>query len=324
MSTTLKPSNTPLTVLVVEGDGIVALDLQRSLESLGFRVCGTADNALTALAQAEAYRPDMVLLDLNLRGAPDGIAVAQAMRNLHDIPVVFLTTDSDPELLARTRTAEPYGYLVKPMRMLELQSTIEIAHRLHAKNRRLRAQSEELRSLSMRDELTGLYNRRAFQEFGMMELRLAQRADQVIVVLYVDVDAFKRINDRHGHVVGDQALRDTAAVLRGTFRETDIIARVGGDEFAVLSIGGTLNSAEMMMQRLEVSLEQHRKLVERPFELRMSVGAHALHAKQCRDFEELIAGADKAMYSQKRRRKRNGKAATNQAEPAADPPPRRS
>jgi diguanylate cyclase (GGDEF)-like protein len=324
MSSTMTPSNTPLTVLVVEGDGIVALDLQRSLENLGFIVCGTADNALRALAQAEAYRPDMVLLDLNLRGTPDGIAVAQAMRNLHDIPVIFLTADNDLELLSRTRTAEPYGYLVKPMRLLELQSTIEVAHRLHAKNRRLRAQSEELRSLSMRDDLTGLYNRRAFQEFGMMELRLAQRADQVIAVLYVDVDAFKHINDRHGHGVGDQALRDAASVLRGTFRETDIIARIGGDEFAVLSIGGSLNSAEMMIQRLETSLEQQRRLVNRPFELHMSVGAHAVNAKQCRDFEELIAGADKAMYSHKRRRKRDGQSIANQTELPVDTLPRRS
>jgi len=299
--------NAPLTILLVDSDRINGWDIQRSLERHGFKVCGTADSALAAMAQTESYRPDVVLLDVHLGGSPDAIALAQAIRNLHDIPVIFLTTDNDPALLSRARTAEPYGYLVKPVRMLELQSTIEIACQLHAKNRRLRAQSEELRNLSMRDDLTGLYNRRAFQEFGTMELRLAQRAAQIIVVLYVDIDAFKRINDKFGHAVGDQALRDAASVLRGTFRETDIIARLGGDEFAVLSIGGAPNSSDTMMQRLNASLEQQRLLVKRPFDLQMSVGAVALDATQCRDFDDLIARADKAMYTQKRRRKQAGK-----------------
>jgi len=299
--------NAPLTILLVDSDRINGWDIQRSLERHGFKVCGTAESALTAMAQAESYRPDLVLLDVHLEGSPDAIALAQAIRNLHDIPVIFLTTDNDPALLTRARTAEPYGYLVKPVRMLELQSTIEIACQLHAKNRRLRAQSEELRNLSMRDDLTALYNRRAFQEFGTMELRLAQRAGQVIVVLYVDVDAFKKINDKFGHAMGDQALRDAASVLRSTFRETDIIARVGGDEFAVLSIGGTPNSSETMVQRLNTSLDQQRLMVKRPFDLQMSIGAVAIDATQCRDFDDLIARADKVMYSQKRRRKQAGK-----------------
>jgi diguanylate cyclase (GGDEF)-like protein len=316
-----RPPNSPLSILIVDNDRMVSWDTQRSLERHGFTVCGTADNALTAMAQAESYRPDLVLMDIHLQGSPDAIAVAQAIRNLHDIPVVFLTTDNDPALLTRARTADPYGYLVKPLRMLELQSTIEIACQLHAKTQRLRAQSEELRNLSMRDDLTGLYNRRAFQEFGTMELRLAQRAGQIVVVLYVDVDAFKKINDRFGHAVGDQALRDSASVLRGTFRETDIIARVGGDEFAVLSIGGAPNSAESMMQRLTAALNHHNEIVERPYELRMSVGGLAVDAKQCRDFDTLIASADKVMYSHKRR-KRKPKTSADGAEPETQTPRR--
>lgn len=304
-----RPPNAPLSILIVDNDRIVGWDTQRSLERHGFKVCGVADNALTAMAQAESYRPDLVLMDIHLQGSPDAIAIAQAIRNLHDIPVVFLTTDSDPALLTHARTADPYGYLVKPLRMLELQSTIEIACQLHAKTQRLRAQSEELRSLSMRDELTGLYNRRAFQEFGTMELRLAQRAGQIVVVLYGDVDAFKKINDRFGHAVGDQALRDSASILRGTFRETDIIARIGGDEFAVLSIGGAANSAETMMQRLTAALNHHNEHVERPYELRMSVGGLAMDATQCRDFDALIASADKVMYTQKHRKRKAVKAA---------------
>ena len=311
-----------LSILVVDNDGLISWDMQRSLERHGFKVCSTADNALTAMAQVESYRPDLVLLDIHLNGSPDAIAVAQAIRNLHDIPVVFLTTDSDPALLTRARTAEPYGYLVKPLRMLELQSTIEIACQLHAKNQRLRAQSEELRNLSMRDDLTGLYNRRAFQEFGAMELRLAQRAGQAVVVLYVDVDAFKKINDRFGHAIGDQALRDAASVLRATFRETDIIARIGGDEFAVMSIGGTAASAETMMDRLTTSIDQHNQHVERPYKLRMSVGTLAMDANECRDFEALIAGADKVMYSQKRRRRKASKDSGEEAELVAQTPRR--
>ena len=178
-----RAANTQLSILIVDNDRIISWDMQRSIERHGFKVCSRADNALTAMAQAESYRPDLVLLDIHLQGSPDAIAVAQAIRNLHDIPVVFLTTDSDPALLTRARAAEPYGYLVKPLRMLELQSTIEIACQLPAKNQRLVRQSEELRHLSMRDDLTGLYNRRAFQGVRRTWNFACTIAGQIVVVL---------------------------------------------------------------------------------------------------------------------------------------------
>src|SRR5256885_1766435 len=93
---------------------------------------------------------------------------------------------------------------------------------------------EELSRLAWYDDLTGLANRRAFVTVGEQLLRLAHRAGETVLVVYADLDGMKAINDCHGHAAGDEALRRAAGLLRDTFREADLVARIGGDEFCVL------------------------------------------------------------------------------------------
>ncbi|MBK7395093.1 MAG: response regulator [Myxococcales bacterium] len=125
-------------ILVVEDEGIVALDIQRTLVRLGFDVTGVAASADEALAQARSEPPDLVLMDIHLRGARDGVHAAEDLRAELDLPVVYLTAHSDVATVQRAKLTEPLGYVVKPYKSAELLSVIEIALHRSRVERRLR------------------------------------------------------------------------------------------------------------------------------------------------------------------------------------------
>lgn len=115
------------TILVVEDEAITAKDLQATLQDLGYVVCGTASSGEEAVRKTGADRPDLVLMDIVLQGAMDGIEAAEQIRTSWGIPVVYLTAHSDNETIRRASITEPYGYIVKPFNERELHSNVEIA-----------------------------------------------------------------------------------------------------------------------------------------------------------------------------------------------------
>ena len=165
----------------------------------------------------------------------------------------------------------------------------------------MRKQMEEtLRSLALVDDLTELYNRRGFFTLSQQQLKTADRAKTRMVLLFADFDSLKQINDALGHSEGDRALSETADVLRETFRKSDIIARIGGDEFVVLAIETNGTPAEIIATRLQENLEAHNAREGRRYKLSLSVGlARYDPARPC-SIDELLAQADRAMYEQKR------------------------
>ena len=169
---------------------------------------------------------------------------------------------------------------------------------------RVRMQDELLR-LSTIDELTGLKNRRAFLETAVPQLKVARRMGHRLTLLFIDLDRMKEINDTLGHLQGDRALIDTADVLRGTFRESDLIGRVGGDEFCVLLVG-TSEDAEVSTARLQEALEQYNKKAKRPFRLSLSIGSTTFDPENPCSIEQLMDRADRSMYEDKARLGRSG------------------
>jgi diguanylate cyclase (GGDEF)-like protein len=164
--------------------------------------------------------------------------------------------------------------------------------------RYIKRMEDEIHDLSLRDELTGLYNLRGFQLFAEQALRLAQRSQLPFSVLFVDLDHLKKINDELGHAVGSAYLIETGLLLQQTFRETDVIARIGGDEFAVagqFSDAGITTAAE----RLEEASESAEPEVDRRFPLRLSIG-HVTTTRGRDSVKDLLAKADEAMYEHKK------------------------
>lgn len=137
----------PTRILIVEDETIVALDIQDRLQDLGYQVAGVADRGGDALAMAASTQPDLVLMDIQLKGHMDGVAVAEEIRRRWQIPVVFLTAFSEDSTLQRAKVTEPFGYIIKPFEDRELHATIEMAVYKHQAERRLRESEERFRSL---------------------------------------------------------------------------------------------------------------------------------------------------------------------------------
>jgi diguanylate cyclase (GGDEF)-like protein/PAS domain S-box-containing protein len=161
---------------------------------------------------------------------------------------------------------------------------------------------QELVRLSSIDELTGLMNRRSFLELTGPQLKLANRMNWKLALLFIDLDCMKKINDSFGHLQGDKALIDLAQILRSTFRESDVVARVGGDEFCVLEVG---NESELdpSVERLHRAVANHNGTMSRPYTLSVSVGAAVYQPKSGLTVEQLLDEADRSMYREKQRRR---------------------
>ena len=163
---------------------------------------------------------------------------------------------------------------------------------------------EEIRNLSLTDELTGLYNRRGFTLLAEQEVKLAHRKKRSMLLFFGDVDNLKTINDAHGHAQGDLALKELSAILKETFREADIVGRYGGDEFMVLAVDASMESADFLTNRIQSILERRNQQGDWPFQLTLSLGiAHYDPEAPC-TVSEMIAQADGRMYQQKQEKKR--------------------
>ncbi|MHB9026615.1 MAG: GGDEF domain-containing protein [Armatimonadota bacterium] len=166
---------------------------------------------------------------------------------------------------------------------------------------------DQLATLLHRDELTGLYNRRGFFTLAEQQIKLAPRRHEGLLLVYADVDNLKDINDHYGHAVGDQALIETSELLQETFRDTDIIARFGGDEFVALAVDANPGSERRILARLREGLQRRAALPERRYVLSISCGTVFFDHAKPQALQAMIEQADALMYADKaRKRARHG------------------
>lgn len=280
-------------IMVVEDESLTGAYIEMNLENLGYFVTGIELSGKEAIEKAESERPDLVLMDITLQGDIDGIEAAHVIGTDLNIPVVYITANSDEKTLERAKVTEPYGYIVKPFGTRELQSNIEMALYRHKMERKLK-------DLAHNDSLTGLPNRTLFMERLKNLLLIERRGIDAFALGYIDLDGFKNINDTMGHDTGDLLLREVAERLRGCIRSSDTVSRLGGDEFTVLirnlhSPSGAVHTAEKIIHALS-----------RPFRIGMhncnisaSVGL-SLYPANGTDAETLLKKADMAMYMAKK------------------------
>jgi len=159
----------------------------------------------------------------------------------------------------------------------------------------------ELGNLALTDELTGLYNRRGFMALAERQLKLARRSGRGLLLFFIDVDGLKAINDSFGHAEGDRVLKGTTKALETTFRDSDVLARMGGDEFAVLAIEASRHSESIIKERLCEYLKSTNEAESR-YAISLSVGVARFDPCKRASIVGLVVQADQAMYEQKRRR----------------------
>jgi two-component system cell cycle response regulator len=240
---------------------------------------------------------DLVLLDLML---PDSKGINTFVK-LHyqypEIPVVVITSLNDSELGIKAAQLGAQDYLIKE----EINSDLLRWAILFALGRH--GKDENLRKQALIDELSQLYNRRGFISVFQQYLKIAQREGQNLLLIMVDVDGLKSINDTYGHLEGDRAIIDTGKILKSTFRGCDLVGRTGGDEFVVLAVQASDENAQTLRERLQNKNDQDNS-TNANFILSLSVGVTRFDPQVKIAFETLLAKADDDLYDQKRRKHR--------------------
>jgi diguanylate cyclase (GGDEF)-like protein/PAS domain S-box-containing protein len=165
----------------------------------------------------------------------------------------------------------------------------------------------QLHHMSISDELTGLFNRRGFMTLADKHLKMAQRCGKDVFLLYADFDNMKWINDTHGHPVGDNALVETAVILKNTFRQADLIGRVGGDEFIVMmSEPRERNGEVVVLERLATEIAKANDRAHRKYQILLSIGTVRYNHLEQTTIDELMSQADLLMYEDKKKKKALG------------------
>jgi two-component system cell cycle response regulator len=276
------------------GDRRLLLEAFKEIAELRcqFIRCETLEQALEAVAHE---RPDAGVVDLEL---PDARGL-EVVRRLHtaspEMPIVVLTGLNDEALGIQALKEGAQDYLVKTNIDWKLLSR---ALRYAIERQRVQV---ELLNLSFIDDLTGLHNRRGFLTLAQHQIRLAYRTDKPFLVAFLDLDHLKHINDTFGHQEGNRALVETANLLRDSFRQTDILARMGGDEFAVFVSDATLDNAATVTQRVEGKLDLCNADPSRRYPLLFSLGV--VRGGQASSIEEILGQADAVMYQEKQRKR---------------------
>ena len=241
---------------------------------------------------------DAVLLDLSLDDSDGIVTFERTYAFAPDVPIVVLTHLDDESVAMATVQGGAQDYLVKS----------EVTHGMVVKSIRHAIERHRLlsalRSLSLIDDLTGLYNRRGFSDLGEQYLKLARRASRGVALVYMDLDRFKTINDTLGHHVGDRALIKLSDILKASFRRSDIIARMGGDEFAVLAVEATSDGATMLVNRLRERIDDFNQAHRDSYQLAVSIGMARHDGEDRVRLEDLLTQADAAMYEEKRAKRK--------------------
>ncbi len=425
-------------ILIVEDEIIAAEVTRNKLLQLGYEAPETIVSGHEAIQKAQAYQPDLVLMDIKLKGDMDGTRAAEEIRTKLDIPVIFITAYSDDATLQRARDSEPFGYLIKPFRAEELRTTIEMALYKHQLDVKLRASESRFRNfvqqssegfilidergiviewnrsaekitgiparaitgkpvwnstfqylpeshiagveehgfqkqiiealrtgelsklepitrvnlmtytrpngsehyvqqrffaidagscyhlggvllditeriqtekrlhyLATHDTLTGLPNRSLYNDRARHAIASARRTSSTLAFMYLDLDGFKAVNDSHGHDKGDQLLRVVGDRLQFCLRETDTVARFGGDEFTICleNISHPMDAA-IVAQKINAQLAAPFQVGKDKFQISASIGI-SIYPDDGVEVGELLSKADTAMYRVKAAGKNN-------------------
>jgi len=289
-----------LKVLVAEDERVPRTLLARHISQWGYRVV-EADNGDTAWALLGAGDPPRIaVLDWVMPGL-DGVAICRRLQDNPDHPFIYtllLTAKTDESDLVHALSQGAHDFLSKPARIGELQARLAVARRLVEANDRLREYASRMEELATTDSLTGAANRRSLFDCAERELARSARHRTPCSALLLDVDAFKDINDRHGHAAGDAVLKKVVDICRHTLRTSDVVARLGGDEFAVLLPQTARDAALALAERLRAAVEAADYGPDwKTLRATVSIGVGACDDN--RDIHSLLRNADRALYRAK-------------------------
>jgi diguanylate cyclase (GGDEF)-like protein len=296
MPLTAEPAPRRTRLLVVDDEPANVQALYHALSGEHQVLVATSGEQALVLAREKA--PDAILLDVVLPGL-DGFEVCRQLKAdalTRDIPVLFVTSNDDHDAEADGLDCGAVDFITKPIHPRIVRARV----RAHVT---LKQQRDMLRGLAYVDGLTGLCNRRGFDERLITEWQRAQRSGQWLALALIDVDHFKRYNDHHGHQAGDDCLRAIAgALVEAAWRPADLVARYGGEEFAAILPETPLDGTQAVAERLEAQVRQlalpHGAPAAGPI-VTVSLGAAVARGREGLSIAELLAIADRELYRAK-------------------------
>jgi len=300
----LETSQTPLRLLIADDEPVSRSILVELASRWGYESVVAEDGSQTLELLGGKDPPRLAILDWMMPGT-SGVNICRQLRARTDEPytyIIVLTSMQEKEKLVEAMDAGADDFLTKPVQPHELQVRLRAGRRVIELQQRLIEAREKLRALATKDPLTRIWNRRAILE--MLEKQMAAGARRSSGtgrgILMIDIDHFKKVNDRHGHLVGDEVLRQVAERIRRLIRRQDEVGRYGGEEFLVVVSGCTAAALETAGERLR------RGIVDAPFEteagavrVTLSIGGALMRPVDEETESTLLERADLALYRAK-------------------------
>lgn len=286
------------TILIVDDIADNRQLLRFDLEDDQHTVIEAADG-YACLEKVEASPPDLILLDMMMPGL-SGLEVLQRLKtapSTSNIPVIMVSANDTDDSIISTLDVGAHDYVSKPVIYPVLAARIRSALRLKAAQEELSQANSALQQLASTDTLTGLYNRRHFINLAAAEISRARRYNRPVSLMMIDADHFKNINDTYGHAVGDQALIHIASTCTQLCRESDIIGRIGGEEFLICCPDTDLSGACELAERIKQTIPKRNDCTSKLPVFTLSIGVSQYRHGDTLD--EFMATADAQLYRAK-------------------------
>ena len=290
-------------ILIIDDSKMVRQEIVQLLrESTLFDAYREAADGIDGLKSLLENKADLVICDVEMPRM-DGfkfVSMMQTRDELKDIPIIMLTGRGDQEMKVKGLDQGACDYVTKPFDPGELIARVKVQLKIKTLQDQLKRSNQLLLELSNTDPLTGLFNRRYFMGALEKEFQRAQRKCGPLTLAILDIDHFKRVNDKYGHPQGDQVLMSLAAVVQGELRRYDIIARYGGEEFIILLPETSPEEGIALAERLRAAVE--KMALPDPMEkirVTVSLGISTYPADRITSVYDLIREADDALYRAK-------------------------
>ncbi len=286
-------------ILIVDDQEVNVLLLEQILQTAGYKSVNATTNPHDTYKLHLENRYDLILLDLHMPGM-DGFQVMEALKEIEPdgyLPVLVITAQPDQQLRALKAGAK--DYITKPFDLTEVLARVHNMLEVRLLYKRLEHSSDELKTMALHDALTGLPNRRLLMDRLSLSIAQAQRRRSMMVVMYLDLDGFKQINDTLGHDAGDTLLKMVSDRLVAAVREEDTVARLGGDEFVIVL--SELTHAEDIARfapKIIQSVSRPYRIEEHRVNITVSIGI-SIFPTHGTDAESLMKSADLALYEAK-------------------------
>jgi two-component system cell cycle response regulator len=287
-------------ILIAEDDSTSRTILAGVLKKSGHEVLVTVNGAEAWQAMQKPDAPGLVVLDWIMpeMNGPDIVRLIRAMPSDRPPYIIMLTSKSEKADIIAGLDAGADDYLAKPFDPGELRARIEVGRRMLELQATLLAANIALAHEATHDPLTGIYNRRAIMEAMSREISREQRQQSGLAIGMCDIDYFKKINDVHGHQVGDEVLCGVVRLLEKCLRQYDSVGRYGGEEFIVITPAVKEGDAGAIYERFRAAVADN-PIVTMACDIPITLSIGVAVCGQSDKVDELLAAADTALYQAK-------------------------